>query len=243
MIKLMPNAGQRQFRFREEVQLKLSPSLKKILTPAYDPCPEFSPGSACHGEMRWEPSAGHVPRAFLGAYGELSEVELVLVFSEPGDPYDNDGYEEECLRNTVLDKVYEDTADIVRTGHDLFHRNLLYILDLCWPNTSFDHKLRKVWLTESVLCSAPKEGGPVSKQSCIACGKRYLLPQLELFQHALVVAVGAKPRDRLRLLELREGADFIAVRSISPPGANMRGARESWEQIPNELRRHPGSKR
>ena len=53
-------------------QAKLSPSLEKILAPAYKPCVEFCPGRACHGEMRWEPSAGHVPRGFLGACGEPS---------------------------------------------------------------------------------------------------------------------------------------------------------------------------
>jgi hypothetical protein len=64
--------------------MKLHPSLSEILLPAYAPCADFS--NACN-EMRWIPEAGHVPRGFLGACGDLSDVELILVFAEPGDPH------------------------------------------------------------------------------------------------------------------------------------------------------------
>src|SRR5437763_10943031 len=65
-------------------EMKIPTPLANILLPAYGPCPEFA--TACK-EMRWNPDAGHVPRGFLGACGELSEVELLLVFAEPGDPH------------------------------------------------------------------------------------------------------------------------------------------------------------
>jgi hypothetical protein len=55
----------------------------EILAPAYQPCRGFA--QVCH-EMRWHPAAGHIPRGYLGAKGDLSEVELVLVFAEPGNP-------------------------------------------------------------------------------------------------------------------------------------------------------------
>ena len=76
--------------------------------------------------MRWNPPAGHVPRGFLGAAGDLSEVELVLVFAEPGDPHFG-----EC--HTGLKSAYDYATYGFGTGKDLFHRNVRHILDLCWP--------------------------------------------------------------------------------------------------------------
>ncbi len=45
----------------------LYPSLERILTPAYNPCQEFS--GDCR-EMRWDPEAGHVPRGHGTPRGE-----------------------------------------------------------------------------------------------------------------------------------------------------------------------------
>ena len=67
-------------------QVKLSPPLEDILAPAYKPCAEFNPQGACHGEMRWRPNMVMFLAGF-GACGEPSEVELILVFAEPGDPH------------------------------------------------------------------------------------------------------------------------------------------------------------
>jgi hypothetical protein len=218
--------------------VKLSPSLEKILSPAYR-CTEFD--RACRGEMRWRPKEGHVPRGFLGACGEAAEVELILVFAEPGDPHAEEDYDEAYEKDRsgriVLDRVYKYATHAVEIGHDQFHRSLRYVLDMCWPNTSFERQLRKVWLTDTILCSAPSEGGGVSRSAVGACGRGYLLDQLALFPKALVVAVGSKAQQRLRLLNKREGTDFIHVQSTAPPGCNYRGSRESWERIPIELRR------
>jgi hypothetical protein len=224
-------------------RVKLSPSLEKILSPAYR-CPEFD--AVCRGEMRWEPNAGHVPRGFLGACGELSEVELILVFAEPGDPHGEElDHEHTRLlhsKDTALSRVYEYATYAVQNGHDLFHRNLKHILDMCWPELPFPRQMHKVWLTDSVLCSAPKEAGPVSNQTCLTCGRRYLLPQLKLFSNALIVAVGGKAKTRLRSLGLHFGSDFLAVYSVAPPFAqtNYAEALESWKKIPAELTRRRG---
>jgi hypothetical protein len=67
--------------------MTLNPALAALLAPAYAPCVELR--RACT-EMRWNPEFGHVPRGFLGAAGRLKEVELVLVFAEPGDPHDGE---------------------------------------------------------------------------------------------------------------------------------------------------------
>jgi hypothetical protein len=204
--------------------MKLSLTVATILSPAYGPCPEFE--TTCT-EMRWNPAAGHVPRGFLGACGDLSEVELVLVVAEPGDPHEGESH-------TGLDSAYNYAAFGFRSGKDLFHRNIRKILDMCWPNLPFELQMRRVWLTESVLCSAQKECGPVRKSTSLACGRRYLLPQLETFPDALVVALGNKANDRLIALGVR---DFIKVGSVAPPGCNQLKSRESWKGISLELTR------
>jgi hypothetical protein len=92
--------------------------------------------------------------------------------------------------------------------------------------------LQRVWLTESVLCSAETEGGFVSVSAARACGHSYLLAQLALFPKALVVALGSKADQRLRSLGV---TDFLRAFAAAPPGCNRREALASWECISNEL--------
>ena len=49
--------------------MRLHTTLEQILTPAYDPCQEFS--NSCK-ELRWVPQDVHVPRGFLGLAAILS---------------------------------------------------------------------------------------------------------------------------------------------------------------------------
>ena len=60
--------------------------LINVLAPAYGPCPHLLGNTTACPQSRWESTAGHVPRGFLGATGELGEVELVIVLAEPGEP-------------------------------------------------------------------------------------------------------------------------------------------------------------
>jgi hypothetical protein len=201
--------------------MTISPPLATVLSPAYR-CPEFD--RACD-QMRWEPGVGHVPRGFYGATGEISEVELVLVVAEPGDPHPGEVH-------TGLRSAYEYKGKILREPRDLIHYNLRYIFDLCWPGETIDRQMRKVWVTQSVLCSARKPGDNIPRQSSFKCGQRYLLPQLVLFPSALIVACGNKARDRLNALRVPE---FLHVRAIGAPEGNKPGARESWKRIPDAL--------
>jgi hypothetical protein len=204
--------------------INLNPSLAEILAPAYGPCAAFS--GPC-GEMRWDPPRGHVPRGFLGAAGKLKDIELILVFAEPGDPHEGEKHE-------GLASAYSYATFAFEVGKDQFHRNVRTILDKCWPNLSFEDQMKKVWMVDSVLCSAKREGGPVSAAVAAECGKRYLSAQLRLLPDALIVALGKKAQNRLLSLGFTR---FLAVFSVAPPGCNFRGATESWNRIPGELRR------
>jgi hypothetical protein len=152
---------------------------------------------------------------------------LVLVFAEPGDPHAGE-------RHEGLASAYAYATFAFETGKDQFHRNVRTILDACWPQLPFKDQMKKVWTTESVLCSAKKEGGPVSAPAATECGKRYLLRQLRLLPHALVVALGSKAQKRLRALGF---TTFLPAFAVAPPGCNFAGAQESWDRIPVELRR------
>ena len=94
--------------------------------------------------------------------------------------------------------------------------------------------MRKVWMTESVLCSAKKEGGSVGVSASRSCGERYLRAQLQALSHALVVALGSKAEKRLRDLGIN---DFLSAYAAAPPGCNRKEAKQSWERIPLELGR------
>lgn len=176
--------------------------------------------------MRWDPAAGHVPRGFFGATAGVSNVELVLVVAEPGDPMPGESH-------TGLDSAYEYAMDAFRRGRTLFHQNVRYILDRCWPGMSFDDQLKRVWMTESILCSASFEGGRVGSAIARACGSRFLRPQLTLMPHAVVAALGGKARERLRLAGI---SDFIEAASVAPPGCNFKGSRESWDKVAAAVR-------
>ena len=119
-----------------------------------------------------------------------------------------------------------------RNGSDLFHRNVRRILDSCWPDLDFDQQMKKVWITESVLCSASRECGTVSSSIGVTCALRYLIPQIKLFDSALVVALGRKSQARLRSVGFH---DFYPAFAVAPPGCNQKAAKESWARIPNEL--------
>jgi len=197
------------------------PALVRILSMAYR-CRHFS--GACRG-MRWDPKAGHIPRGYCGATGTVSEVKLVLVVAEPGDPQPGD--------HETMDEALQRTVWAFREGPGLFHRNARKLLGYCWPDLGFDQQLRRVWITESVLCSAEVTTGPVPREVERACGEDYLLPQLMLFPRAIVVALGGKAHQRLKRL----GIPHEEAHALAPPGCNQKAADPSWRRIGELVRR------
>jgi len=208
--------------------MKINKALKNCLDPAY-PCIDFE--CACV-EMHKNREICNMPRGFCGGTGSLEEVELVLVFSEPGDPYKGE-------KPNDFESAYENTMNSFRNSEGQFHKNVRKILYSCWPSLSsddkFDQIMRKVWLTESVLCSAQIQGGYVPVGVSRACGCHYLSPQLLLFPNALIVALGSKPKNRLVDIGF---CDFFPAGSAAPSGCNKHDAIESRNKIPLELQKH-----
>jgi hypothetical protein len=204
----------------------MNPELREVLLKAFGPCPAFT--GAC-SEMRWDPAKGHVPRGYCGATGELEEVGLVLVCAEPGDPHFDERYDEGNAASQMR-RAYLHAYKSYKGGTDLFHRNIRFILDLCWPGISFDQQLRRTWLVDSVLCSARAEGAKVSGVVEHECRRRYLERQLALMPRAVVVALGGKAFSRLSGIP-----QVLKAHSAAPPGCNYKPARPSWVEVARQV--------
>ena len=202
--------------------------LRGILLPAYEPCRNFS--GACAGVATWDPKAGHIPRGFIGALGSLGEIALVLITAEPANPLPGEvhkganpgDYMERCCKT-----VY---------GHferraSAYHSNIRGIIDDCFPGLSLSDQLRKTWIIDTYLCSAPVVEGKIPPRSEAACAKDYLYPQLELLRGRALVAMGGKARERLARFDGR----FLAVGSPAQRSGNTPSVRETWTKIPGYL--------
>jgi len=211
--------------------------LVEILLPAFVPCQHFR--GSCQ-TMRWRPEQGHMPRGFCGATGTLDEVEVVFIVAEPGDPHPSEAYEAEASPFEKLSRVYQYVYQCFETGHDQFHRNVRDILRLCWPHLAFHEHMRRVWITESLLCSAAREGGYVLASVHRQCYGQYLKRQLAVLSGRTVVALGKKAQDRVGHID-----GMLRAAAVAPPGCNFKGARQSWERVAEvvRMRRHENGER
>lgn len=194
--------------------------LVEILRPVYRPCPGFKAG--CAGVARWAPAQGHVPRGFVGAPGPLNEVKVVILLAEPGDPHAVESYQS---RNQ-LEQTCKYTFRVLSEGTDPFHRNLKYVLNRLFPGLFLQDQLRKAWITETYLCSAPQETGPVPRVAENECVSRYLAHQLKLFAGLPVIALGGKAYERAK--RVPGVRNLKKAFSVGPPGSNQRKAKPSW---------------
>lgn len=207
-----------------------TPIVLALLRSAYDPCVGFA--GAC-ASARWNPAGRHVPRGFCGAVGEPEDVRSVLVCAEPGDPHASESDVDDRTPAGRLSSVSKYAWECFAHGKDQFHRNVRELLDLCWPTLTFEKQMRKTWITDSVLCSALKECGPVERRMERECATRYLVPQLRQFRGAIVVALGRKAQERLHRASI---SDAEYAYSVAPPGCSQKPARASWEKIANLVR-------
>lgn len=225
----------------ESQQMQPSSRLLQILTPSVEPCSHMD--GACSGAVTWDPRRGHMPRGSVGATGNLSDVRLVLLTAEPGDPYPGESY----IGDTADQRIKETFSTLyndLRRGADQFWRNLRDIIDLCFPDKSLDEQLRQVWMTDTVRCGAAHEGGELPLVVRRTCGRTYLGPQLQAMEHAVIAALGKKAQNRVRWLarQIDIPNPVVAAFHPAPPGCNFRGAYPSWlnlaEVVHQEMRKH-----
>jgi hypothetical protein len=218
------------------------PELREILLDAYAPCKCFQHlGGPC--EARWSPTAGHIPRGFIGATGKIEEVQLVLIAAEPGNPLSTESYVSSDP-DAYLDEVCERKISYLKNPNsdDGFSRNFRKVLDMCWESNSLEDQLKRVWLTDSYLCSAKKESGSVATASWRACAEVYLRRQLLLFQqrtNCLFVACGGKAQERVSRTLAHDGISLrpmLFVPALARQGFHRRSLIwDSWIDIPARL--------
>jgi hypothetical protein len=130
-----------------------------------------------------------------------------------------------------FDSAYNYAYECFECGRDEYHRNIRFILDLCFPNATLEEQLRRSWITNSVLCSADVECGSVPARVIRECRQRYLMPALQLMPDALIAALGRKAEERLAGVNRR----VIRAAHPSPPGCRFKRARPSWIALAEEL--------
>ena len=205
-----------------------SPELREILTSSYNPCPGFQ--GSCKGIATWNPEKGHVPRGFLGALGSLDEVQVVILVAEPGDPLPQESFE---FNDELMAQTCRHTFKLLQTAHLDYFRNLRFLLDRIFPKMDLEQQLRKTWITETYLCSAPKTTQNVPIRAERGCANRFLVKQLELLTGRPTIALGGKAQKRARPYV----PDLIEAYAVARPGSNHKPARPSWELAAKEARR------
>ena len=158
--------------------------LIEILRPAYRPCRGFK--GACKDIATWRPGCGYAPRGFVGALGRLDDIKVVILLSEPGCPHPTETYK----GRNKLEQTCEYTFEAIEQGTDRFHERLKTLLDLLFPGLMLKDQLRKAWVTQTYLCSAPTESGRVPRAAEDECATRYLSRQLKMLQGRPVLALG-----------------------------------------------------
>jgi len=63
------------------------------------------------------------------------------------------------------------------------------------------------------------------------CAVNYLAPQVDLFSDRVIIALGAKARDRMKAA----GLAFHEVGHVAPPAGNYKSVRKSWKVMADLL--------
>ena len=211
------------------------PKLMSLMLEAY-PCSHFCPqgkdsinmaskvSSNTCPEAIWHPQNGNIPRGFLGATGKAEEVEVIMLFAEPGEPHGNESYGPNLDPKSLMESCINHTYTSMNNGTDQFHRNVKWFLNELFPGRSLVEQLRHVWLTEGRLCSIAEEIGKAPNR---ICANHFLKRQIELMPNATVIPFGKKARDALKSIKFQY---IEGIYALARPGANHKPAKPSWEK-------------
>ena len=156
----------------------------------------------------------------------MKDVALVLVLAEPGPPNPNPG-PEECYSD--VDSAFAFTEHCYLHAGKQGHENVRKLIRRCFPGLSLVDAMRKVWITESVLCSDSSPGADIER----FCAGQYLLRQLRLFpQHATIAAMGqSKAVKRLNRYKGQIPNRIVECGAVFPPGCNFKSTKASWDKL------------
>ena len=205
--------------------------LKTILEPAYR-CEEFD--GACKGQAVWNPESGQFPRGYYGALGNLHEVRLVMILAEPGRP---SAFHTCPAAGAKPEAAYEFTrqAYMEQTGRGgKGHAIVRDILTNAFPGLTLPEIMRRVWITEAVLCSATSPLARIPARCERTCASKYLVPQLRLFPQAIIATMGTKAYNRV--LRFATGYQHQIVQCHNPFGYRG-GYSPTWTKLAAKVRK------
>ena len=155
-----------------------------------------------------------------------------MVLAEPGDPGDDE-------MHSGIDSVFNYAEQCYLGKGGQGHRHTMGIILRCFPGLSPQEAMRKVWITESVLCSAKTPGAKVDRACEELCVSTYLQPQLRLFPNATVAAMGSKAYKRLK----KYVPDIVECGAVFPPGCNFPSTKAKWDRLISIVRSTTGGQR
>jgi len=209
------------------------PTIRKLLLTSLQPCKYFG---TCL-EAKYQPGSGHVPRGYLGATANLTDVEAVIILAEPGHPHPTEVHEAETPEQ-IMTSALNYAFSCYSTGKDLMHRNVRDFLDCLFPElaSQFDRQLERVWITESRLCSIDNEIGNIGKRERLRCTEYHALKQNLCFPNAQVILAGKKAQQAAFLF-----SNPISCGAFSPPGCNHKTSKASREEAVRKFHLRSGN--
>ena len=192
----------------------------------------------CENAM-YDPSAGHVPRGFGGATGELDDVRLVVVSNGPTDPIAGESYsgspDDDLKKILTSEYMFDETQGI--------HKNLRLFLNWVFPDLgdNFIAQRRHVWTTNSLQCTFSNKRPVIGDRR--RCSK-YLIATLQHFQNPAVVLAGRKAAEiRHEIEDECTGLKIFECHSFSAPFPKGKGyAVNDWLETAQKARKHIASK-
>ena len=191
-------------------------------------------------EAVWNPAKGYIPRSYIGATGNLEDVEAILICISPFEPhravepFPGEGYDPELSPLEMVEANVKYVHDCIRLLQprfkSRFHLRMKEFLETLYPNEHLNQILKKVWITQCRLCSSNPDSEEVSADTCM---KHYLKKQLEALPDATVVVFGEQAQKAMNtFLETHNiGRNFEPCYSFSVRPADLEKARESWERV------------
>lgn len=88
-------------------------------------------------------------------------MQLILLLAGPGNGFSDESYPTTAGPDEYIHAAVTTAFEALSNRRTKFHSNMRYVLDQCWPGDDLDDQLRKTWITETYLCSAPFSTGKV----------------------------------------------------------------------------------
>lgn len=189
---------------------------------------QFEALCRAHG-LPWDLATGYEPRWYNGA--RPRDVQVLFLMAEPGaiTPTE-DRSASSAISHTPWIESYN-----IRLQEHYWRANLLTLCQHIWPTNTeakmFTHLGGSCTFWMSLAAGVQTNNVPTILVNYFS--NTYLTRFLSLFPNAIVVAAGAKARDRLRKLNVRH----LHCSALTRPESNKPAARESWRTTGMEIAR------